>query len=92
MSFRLLDTEHEELERLVFELQNSTLPVRRHAAELLLLRKLHRAVRDLARLPPRVRELLARMPRTSDRLAWNRLSAEDKLEAGIDALEEELKP
>lgn len=91
MSFRLLDTEHEELDRLIYEIENSKLPVRRHAAELLLLRKLLRAVRDLERLPHRVRDILARIPRTSDAHAWDLLSAEEKREAGIDAVEEENK-
>lgn len=91
MSFELLPNEYEELERLLYEIENSSLPLRRLAVELFLLRKLYRAVRDLHRLPPRVRAILARLPRTSDKHAWDLLSAEEKLEAGIDALEMEGK-
>lgn len=91
MSFKLLDTEHEELERLVYEIENSKLPLRRLAAELLLFRKLYRAVRDLHRLPPSVHAILNRIPRISDRQAWAMLSREDQIEAGLDAIEEEEK-
>jgi hypothetical protein len=91
MSFRLLDSEREELEQLVFELETSRLPVRRHAAELLLLRKVVRAVRDLERLPPRVRDLLSRIPRLSDKHAWDVLSSAEKVQAAEDQLVEEAK-
>lgn len=90
-SYRLLDTEREELELLIYELENSKLPVRVHAARLLLLTKLFKAVRDLERLPPRVRAILDRIPRISDRHAWDRLSAAEREEAGLDNLEEELR-
>ncbi len=90
MSFRLTDDEREDLERLVFELETSRLPLRVHAARLLLFTKLYLAVRDL-KLPPRAVEILRRIPRLSDKQAWDRLSEEERREAGIDALEEELK-
>lgn len=91
MSFQLTEQDREELERLVFELENSSIDIRRQAAELLLLRRLYRAVRDL-QLTPRVREILSRIPRISDKHAWDLLSAEEKREAGIDALELDGKP
>jgi hypothetical protein len=86
MSFEINDEEREELERLVFELENSTLSTRRHAAELLLLRKLARAVRDCRRVSPTVQKLIARIPRTSDKTAWDLLSAEEKNAAQLELI------
>lgn len=91
MSYQLLDDEREELEQLVFQLETSRIPRRRQAAELLLLRKLYHAVKDCTRLPPRAQAVLRRIPRLSDRLAWERLTDEEKAEARIEAIAEELR-
>lgn len=89
MSFDVPDDRRERLERLVYELENSKLPIRRHAAELLCYRDLVAACRKARRLPPAVYRALARIPRLDDKQAWDRLSAEEQLEAGLDLFMEE---
>lgn len=86
MAYRLLDDEKERLEEIVYELENASPEVlRARAAELLLLRKLHTAVRDSVRSrSPRVQKILDRMPRGSDRAAWNELTAAEKAEAAAE--------
>lgn len=82
MAFRLLDTEKERLEEIVYELENADPAVLRgRAAELLLLRKLHSAVRDSYTRSRKVQQLLDRIPRTSDRAGWEELTREERVEA-----------
>lgn len=90
MPFDVPDDRRESLERLVYELEISKLPIRRHAAELLLMRDLVTACRKAKRLPPAVYAALRRIPYLTDRESWDRLSAAEKLEAGLD-LEEKKK-
>ena len=82
------DDRLERLERLVYEIETSKLSIRRQAAELLLLRDLVAACRKSKRLPPNVYAALRRIPSINDKEAWDRLSAAEKLEAGLD-LEEQ---
>jgi hypothetical protein len=80
--FVLLPDEQDELERLAYEIEHSKLPARRHAAQLLLLRKLHSACRSLplGRRPLAIQRVLERIPLNSDKEAWDRLAAERRAE------------
>jgi hypothetical protein len=91
MPFDVPDNRRESLERLVYELENTKLSVRRQAAELLAYRDLVSALRKAKKLPPAVYAALKRIPLLSDKEAWDRLSAEEQRDAAIEALEEELK-
>lgn len=86
----LTPEEQERLSQMTFELETSVIPVRMHALRLMLLLDLYKAVRECRKLPPRAHRALQRIPKLNDRLAWDRLSAEEKREAGIDQLELEI--
>lgn len=90
MPFEVPDDRLKSLEKLVYELETSKLPIRRHAAELLAYRDLVAACRQAKRLPPNVYRALQRIPRLSDKEAWDRLTAAERQEAGLDV--EERKP
>lgn len=82
------ELEKEKLERMVYELEQSKLPVERIAAELILGRELVAACRSASYLPKGVRRALDRFPRLTDRQAWDRLTTEEKQAAATDFMRE----
>ena len=84
MAYELTESQRERLEQIVYEIENSKLPLHRLALELMLSRDLVAAVRDSSRRSPRMQRALDRIPRISDRQAWDRLSAGERAEAQLE--------
>jgi hypothetical protein len=77
----------EKLERIVFEIENSRLPLRVLAAKLLAYEQLVQAVRaHTGWRPLLVQQALEAIPRLNDKEAWARLSAEQRDEAAAEGV------